>query len=77
MRKGFGESGVDGGLVGDVAVEGEEVVFGGSGEGEFRGVVGGGDDFVAFFEALFDIVVAEAGRGAGDEEDLGAIVARS
>ena len=31
VRKGFGESGVDGGLFGDIAVEGEEVIFGGGG----------------------------------------------
>jgi hypothetical protein len=66
VREGFVEGCVDGGLLGDVAVEGEVVVFGGIGEGEFGGVAGGGNDFVAFFQTLFDIVVAETGGGAGD-----------
>ena len=41
------------------------------GKESFGGVAGGGDDFVAFLEALFDVVVAEAGGGTGDEENLG------
>lgn len=68
---GLGEGSLDGRLVGDVAVDSEEIVFGGGWEGEFRGVAGGGDDFVAFFEALFDVVVAEASGGASYKEDLG------
>lgn len=67
VRESFGESGVDGGLFGHVAVDSEEIIFGGGGEGEGGGVAGGGDHFVAFFEALLDVMIAEAGGGARDE----------
>jgi hypothetical protein len=70
VREGFIESGVDGSLLGYVAVDGEVVLFGSVWEGQFGGVAGGGDDFVALFQALLDIVVAESCRGASDEEDL-------
>ena len=64
------EGGGDAGFVGDVEFE-REVVFarGGVGEGELGGVAGGGDGSVAGVEDVLRVFAAEAGGGAGDEED--------
>ncbi|KAK3201241.1 hypothetical protein GRF29_185g249238 [Pseudopithomyces chartarum] len=69
-----GEGLVDGILHCHVEVDEEAVGGGGVGEGELGGVAGGGYHVVAFLEDDLDEFVAEAGGGAGDEEDAGGIV---
>jgi hypothetical protein len=67
----FLEGGIDGVLLGDIAVESEEVLLGGVVEAELAGVAGSGYDLVAIGNALLDVVFAEACACACYEEDLG------
>jgi len=59
---------LDGLLVGHVELAGHVVLVAGAAEGQLVGLAGCGDDVVASVEHFLDVVLAEAGGAAGDQE---------